>query len=362
MIEALRTEIEGQLFELSIANSATKDAVHIRALKKKLKLEIEQAHQLFFGVIHDTSPSALDRSQRLLKEDKIFKMILPALERLVRQVERTLRHFSLNYENARVGRIFISSAVNPHQRIIDYIGEELGIPTETLNPFVDSPNFVSLTPSPELLSEQSSYLPAMGMALSSNMRTPNFLFTYKDKLRAVKNQRINRGVIFGFMLVMIVCVGVSFLQKRTLDEKEYQKQQAQQRLESILVRVDQNLVLKLVEDIQSKNREIQSIGQKYFGLAVVGEISDLTPVNVRLLSLTAQLGDDPAKKKTEKKRDVVLSGVVRGDRMTLESTLAGYLMELKNSPLFDKPTVSKKSFENHEGVEVLKFTARLELV
>ena len=362
MVEALRTEIEGQLFELSIAKSSTKDAVHIRTIKKKLKLEIDQAHQLFFGVIHDTSPSAMDQRQRLLKEDKIFKMILPALERLVRQVERTLRHFSLNYENARVGKIFISSAVNPHQRIIDYIGEELGIPTETLNPFVDSSNFVSLMPSPELLSEQSSYLPAMGMALSSNMQTPNFLFTYKDKLRAVKNQRINRGVIFGFVLVMILCVGVSFLQKRTLDEKEYLKRQAQQRLENILVRVDQNLVLKLVEDIQSKNREIQSIGQKYFGLAVVGEITNLTPVNVRLLSLTAQLGADPAKKKTEKKRDLVLSGVVRGDRMTLESTLAGYLMELKNSPLFDKPTVSKKSFENYEGVEVLKFTARLELV
>jgi hypothetical protein len=88
----------------------------------------------------------------------------------------------------------------------------------------------------------------------------------------------------------------------------------------------------------------------------------LTPPNVRLLSLTAQLGDDPAMKKSAKNRGLVLSGVVRGDRMTLESTLAGYLMELKNSPLFDKPTISKKSFEHYEGVEVLKFTAQLKLV
>ena len=48
-----------------------------------------------------------------------------------------------------------------HHRIVDYIGEELGIPTETLNPFVDSSNFVSLTPSPEIVSEQSSFVPAM---------------------------------------------------------------------------------------------------------------------------------------------------------------------------------------------------------
>jgi Tfp pilus assembly PilM family ATPase len=362
MIEALRTEIEGNLFELSIAKSPTKDTARIRAIKKKLKFELDHAHQLFFGVIHDRSPSAMEEKQRLLKEDKIFKMILPALERLVRQVERTLRHFSLNFDNARVGKIYISSGVNPHHRIIDYISQELGISTETVNPFVDSSNFVSLTPSPELFSEQSSFVPAMGMALSSNMLTPNFLYTYKDKQKSARSQRINRGVIVGFLLVMLLCVCVSFLQKSALAEKEYQKSQSSQQLENISVRVDQSLVLKLVDDIQAKNQEIQLISQKYFGLAVISEITDLTPANVRLLSISAQLGDDPAKKKTEKSRDLVISGVVRGDRLTLESTLAGYLLDLKNSPMFDKPAISKKSFEYYEGVEVLTFTARLRLV
>jgi type IV pilus assembly protein PilM len=141
MIEALRAEIEDNLFEFSIAKSPTKDTARIRAIKKQLKYELEQAHQLFFGVIHDTSTTAMDDRQRLLKEDKIFNMFLPALERLVRQVERTLRHFSLNYENARVEKIYISSGVNPHQRIVDYIGDELGITTEILNPFAESSNF-----------------------------------------------------------------------------------------------------------------------------------------------------------------------------------------------------------------------------
>ena len=73
---------------------------------------------------------------------------------------------------------------------------------------------------------------------------------------------------------MILCVGVSFMQKSTLDEKEYQKRQSQRQLENISVRIDQSLVLKLVEDIQSKNKEVQLIGQKYFGLAVVGEVAE----------------------------------------------------------------------------------------
>jgi Tfp pilus assembly PilM family ATPase len=362
MVEALRTEIEGNLFELSIAKSPTKDTARIRAIKKKLKFELDQAHQLFFGVIHADSPSAMDERQRLLKEDKIFKMILPALERLVRQVERTLRHFSLNYENARVGKIYISSGVNPHQRIIGYIGEELGIPTEILNPFADSENFISLTPSPEVVSEQSSYVPAMGMALASNSLTPNFLYTYKDKQKAVRSQRINRAVFAGFLLLMSICVGVSYFQAGTVKEKEYQKAQLQHQLESINLRVDQGIILKLVDEIHAKNKDVLVIGKKYIGVAVISEIADLTPANVRLLDITAQFDNVAGGKKAEKNRDLVLSGIVRGDRLNLESTLASYLMELNNSPMFDKPTISKKAFERYEDQEVLNFTARLKLL
>ena len=369
MIEALRTEIEGNLFELSIAKSPTKDSARIRAIKKKLKNELEQAHQLFFGVIHDSAPSVLDERQRLLKEDKIFKMILPALERLVRQVERTLRHFSLNFDNARVGKIYISSGVNPHQRIVDYIGEELAIPTETLNPFADSNNFISLAPSPDDPSEQSSYVPAMGMALSSNSLTPNFLHTYQDKQKAVRTQWINRSIVASAVALMLVCVGVFLWQGHQVSEKEYKLLQLQRQLENVNLRVDKSLILKLVDETQAQRRQIRDIGRKYFGVAVISEITHLTPPNVRLISISTKLGDPPTGKKGKKggkkvagKKTLVLDGIVRGDRLILESTLAGYLMELRNSPMFDQPKISKKSFERYKEKDVLRFTARLQLL
>ena len=59
---------------------------------------------------------------------------------------------------------------------------------------------------------------------------------------------------------------------------------------------------------------------------------------------------------------VILEGIVQGSRLTLESALMGYLMELKNSPLFDQPTVNKKSFEFSGNDEVLLFTAKLNLI
>ena len=165
-----------------------------------------------------------------------------------------------------------------------------------------------------------------------------------------------------------IVLGVSYFQAGSLKEKEYQKAKLQQQLENITLRVDQSLILKLVDDIQSKNKEILVIGKKYIGMAVISEIADLTPANVRLLSLSAELNNIPKGKKgkkgkkEEKNRDLVISGIVKGDRLAMESTLASYLMGLNNSPLFDRPTISKKSFGRYEDQEVLNFTARLILL
>jgi hypothetical protein len=292
---------------------------------------------------------------------------------LIRQVERTVRHYALNYENARVSKIYISSGVSPHQRILDYIGEELGMLTEVLNPFSESGNFLAHVPIPDSVSEQSSFAPAMGMALADNSRTPNFLFTYKDKRKAVRNQRINRSVFAAFLLLMAVCVGISFWQEQLIQDKDAQKVRLQQHLEKYNLRIDQNLILKLVQEIRDKNKADKAIGKKYLNLAVIGEVVNLTPSNIRLLSLTTQLGPLPDKKlqkaaKNKKQqaapppKTLILEGIVQGNRLSLESALAGFLMELKNSPLFDQPTINKKSFEFSGDNEVLRFTAKLNLV
>jgi hypothetical protein len=155
-------------------------------------------------------------------------------------------------------------------------------------------------------------------------------------------------------------------QGRLEEEKEYQKRQLQQQLERVALRVDKNLILKLVDDARANNQEIKDTGKKYFGLAVISEIAELTPANIRLFSIALGLGDTPAKpkgdKKAERKQTLTIDGIIQGDRLTLESALAGYLMELKNSPIFDQPTIKKKSFEFYEEKEVLRFTALLTLI
>ena len=371
MMEALKKEIESDSKGLSLVKSPSENVGRIRAVKKKLKLDLDAAQNFFFGYIHDSTVADTEGKKLVINENRVFQMIQPALERLVRQVERTIRHYALNYENARIGKIYISSGTTPHQRILSYIGEELGMPTEILNPFQASSNFLPVVPVPDSVSEQSSFAPAMGMALADNSRTPNFLFTYKDKRKTLRNQRINRMVFATFLLLMACCVGLSFWQERIIQDKEAKKQQLTNHLEQYNLRVDQNLILKLVEQIRQKNKSDQAIGNKYLNLAVISEVVDLTPPNVRLMDISTRLGPLPAKQQANDKkkktaeassRVLILEGIVQGDRLMLESALAGYLLELKNSPLFDQPNISSKSFEFSGNNEVLRFKAQLNLI
>ena len=291
MIEALRKGIEGNRLELSLVKTADTDTNRIRAVKRKLNLDFEKAQQHFFGLIHDETITIPDTREIAAREDNIFNMILPALERLVRQVERTLRHYALNYDNARVGKIYISSGVKPHQRILDFIGEELGIPTEAINPFASGSNFLTMVPWPQSVSEQSSYAPAMGMALSSNNITPNFLRTYKDREKETRGQRVNHGIFACIFVFIAICVGIAFYQDYQIREKEDQHSLLQQKLADFNLRVDQNLILNLLDEYKEKNEAVMNLSETYLDLALISEITNLTPANIRLISISADFGE-----------------------------------------------------------------------
>ena len=57
-----------------------------------------------------------------------------------------------------------------------------------------------------------------------------------------------------------------------------------------------------------------------------------------------------------------MEGVVIGNRLTFESILAGYIVKLKDSPLFETPSIENKSFKYLDKKEVLVFSAKLDLV
>jgi Tfp pilus assembly protein PilN len=165
---------------------------------------------------------------------------------------------------------------------------------------------------------------------------------------------------------MLACVGLVFWQEQQIKEKEILKLNLQSQLSSFEVRVDKNLILKLVDQIRAKNQSLQGIGNNFVGVAVLGEVANAAPPNVRLLSLSAKFGPagkpGPAGKIEAPKKILVLDGLVSGERTNLEADLAAFLMTLKSSPLFKQPTISKKSLEMIDNQPVMRFTAQMDVV
>ncbi len=336
---------------------------------KRTQIDTDKAQSIFLGLIHDSSPSAAQRAELEPEEKEIFKMILPALKRLVRQVELTFEHFSSNFENESVERLYISSGIRPHRHIVNYIGNELGIPKETFDPFADDSKFIGEVLIPESTLERDSFAPAIGMALSNNSLTPNFLFTYKDKKKVANINFINKIISASFIFFMVLCFGVFFYQGYTIRQKKEQAATLKLQLGSFASKVDQSTILKLVEQAKRNNETFQLYGRKYLGIAVLSEIAGLTPPNIRLINISAQLGAPPTDDKVEKPdksivpdKSMVIDGIILGDRIAMESILAGYLISLKNSPMFDQPVISKKSLGFFNNNQVLLFTAKLKLV
>jgi hypothetical protein len=246
--------------------------------------------------------------------------------------------------------------------MIRYIGKQIGLPIDVIDPFGENNYFLGGLPVPAQVAERESYAPAIGMSLSDNALTPNFIYTFKDKESTESLRSINRALFASLLLIMSVCIWAYMWQDRNLEGKKATVALLQARIENQVPLVDKNLVLEHIGRMKRKQAQITSLRKRYFGVAVISELTDKTPDEVRLLNVTAEMGDNQGKPAPNKKRVLALSGIIFGNRLTYESTLAGYLLNLKKSPMFDRPVINKKSFEFIEDKEVLRFQAQLDLL
>ncbi|UCH19605.1 MAG: hypothetical protein JSU83_13570 [Deltaproteobacteria bacterium] len=362
MNAAIRGELDENGLDLALELPESEYLEEIEPISEKQHIDADQAQKIFFGLIHDVSPMESESTDLEPEEEEIFKLMLPALERLVRQVERTFEHFTANFANERVEKIYISSGISPHKRIINYIGDQLGLPRETIDPFSAGPHFLGDITGPASATERSSFAPAMGMALSNNSLTPNFLYTFKEKAKAAGSRRLSRIAAAAFVLLMTVSVGFFYWQGEIIDQKKSEITQLRYQLNRFQPMVDQSIIINLVDQAKQRNEIYRDFSKKYLGIVVLREVSNITPSNIRLLSITANLGGKPGNAEEKIEKRLVLEGIILGDRLAFEASLAEYLIKLKESPLFDQPTIDKKQLGFYQNNEVLQFTAHLKLI
>ena len=336
-----------------------------------------QAYKLIMSLDPDAPALTHDDAGHDLSEEDIFDMVRPALDRLVRQVERTFA----NLGGEKVSRVYISGVVNAYRPLIHYIGEQLGIESGVMDPLDSSIPYLSGYTEPATASEKASLAVAVGLALSDNVRTPNLLFTYKEKEKMATVSRVNRVILFSLAGIIITGLTVFAWQERIAAKKKATISDLNQQLSSLNLMVDTKLILQMAAKDREERRLKKEYGERYLGMAVLSELSALTPENVRFLKIKTSLGKPegksaPAAKAAEKgaaaakqadalAKTLEIDGIVMGERNMLEGYLSTYVLKLKGSPLVKEATVQKSVVEalqqNKAEGEVLHFVLNIKL-
>ncbi|MEN6488240.1 MAG: pilus assembly protein PilM [Smithella sp.] len=332
-------------------------------LSKKgiLTLEKENAEKILFSLGSDAKKTDKADDVFGLEKDEIFSMIIPVIERLTRQIERTLQHYTTSTGRERVENLFISSAMNLYDPVLKYLSDQLGVKVELFDPLQSqTKNRLAENISS---ADRMALVPALGLALSGSQHTPNLIFTYKEKNNETNIKKINRGIIAAFAASLIICVMSIFHQSVNIFVLKKQRASLNKELSMYKPLISADNVKIMANDIKRRQSISHQYAERYLGIAAIGEISSLTPENIRLNSLKImtpagfKVKDNADKtQKEETTAGITLEGVVSGERNMLNSYLAQYVMSLSNSPMLQQVSILKNDIVNFKKKEVLQFS------
>jgi hypothetical protein len=281
--------------------------------------------------------------------------------------------------------------MNIYRPLISYVGEQLGIESDIVDPLDPGLPGFDKDAGKANLSERIALTPALGMALSDNSYTPNLLFTAREKQQITNINRVNRGIIAALVIATLISAAVFLYQLGIITKKNVDISRLQKQLTQYQPYVNPNDLIQMAAKSKQQKYSSRTYSERYRGMAVIGELSALTPANIRLVNLKADFGafavekaneppkttpketapvvkkdaaKEPAKEQAPagKMGSLVVEGIIAGNRLSLESSLAGYLMKLQESPMFRQVTVQKNSVELVKKRDILRFTINMKIL
>ncbi len=321
--------------------------------------DLEQARQLIQALSPDSKPETELAEQFGLNDEAIFTLIRPALERLVRQVERTFEHYVVNMGRETISAIYLSTAINVCPPMVDYIAGQLDTSCDVLDPLDPSHPWVEGVTAEETVSERSAYVPVLGVALSHQSHTLNLIYTKEDQKQRKKYLLANYVALAVIGVLLLSGVGWYAWCDRVVAGKQERVARLEQQVQKG-IEITEASVRNMVADLKQERQLAREMRDRYLSAAVFGEVSSVTPEKIKVMNIKTVLGGMPAGEKGDSSRGVqrnmLIDGFVTGVSDTLDADLIDYVMNIQSSPLFERVVINAKVPETMEGREVLRFT------
>lgn len=302
-----------------------------------------------------------------------------SMERLVGKIARTSDYCSNQYmENRPLQANLFFGETDDSRKFMEFAAEYIDARVVRFDPFAGNLLQSGILVSPESARLRSGIIPAFGLAHSVSARTPNFLFTYVHRDKRKKYRKMNAAIAVCLAVCLAVCGGIYLWRASVLKSERAGRQSIEKELAAYNPRVNNEAILKLISSISQRKDRKSAYTANLQPLAVINEMSSLTPGSVRLISLEmdfqesgstgepvkAETGASKGKKNQTPASVIVVSGFVDGEYTSLESELTSYLLKLGDSPLFGEISIRSKEVGKYKGIDnkVLTFAISMEIL
>ena len=325
------------------------------------KLDREREKQILRELCADPKKTIQDEDGFIWTQNAVLDMITPAMERLTRQIERTLEYYATSVGYEKVEKIYISSAMDVfYSHLLQNIGGQMDVKRELFDPFQLKNDSTATTHLK--LDERVSMITAIGLALSDLKHTPNVIFNYLEKNKEHARKRINQGIFAVFGVAMVICL--AFLAFQVIENRQLaaNKEKLEKQIALFQPFLSRDKINAMAGEMKTGNAISRQYSKKYKGMALIGELASLTPGNIKLTNVSIVFpreGSPETKKEKDPKsvgESVLIEGVVLGDRTELDAILAQYVLKIDNSTVFSDVVLQKSNKAEFRKKEVIQFT------
>jgi len=298
-----------------------------------------------------------------------FSGIRQSCERLINKIVSTSEYCSQNFSDNKPMKEFIFfGETNECEPFMNLVKTTIPVPVGKFNPvFNNLPGTVE-SGLPENISERYNVLTAFGVALSSNDYTPNFLYTYQNKAKKVKQRKISIVAGITFVFLMFLCAGISNWQK-TITVKEQNKLNTLiQKKNTFSPDISPENTMKLIAGVKSTFKLRNRYVSDYLSLAVINEVCSLTPRNISIEFFEFKYKDQ------DKKNEVItissgitrakieITGTIDSGENAVNADLAEFSLILGDSQLFRNVEIIKKSSPADKKTMALDFKLTMDVL
>lgn len=340
------------------SSSSMADAIVSSVMERTggLKLEKDEARKILFSMTPESDRLKMSEHKEFRKEE-ILEMISPVWERLARQVDLTLKTSSIG--GKRVEKIYVLSSVNMDKSILHYMSEQLGSATEFFDPFKQK----KMSSKEQSLSVFDRILlsPALGLSLSCNSYTPNFLYPYEEKKKEDAQQKLHKIARWSFLAALAGCLVLSAQQGIRHQWLIKERDRLNRELSLFNPLLSPEIVQQAMAEAKQYRSNARRYARRYLLPAAIGEMSRLTPQHVRLLNFRfvkdapLQTTDAAGKAAPGASDGVILEGILSGERNALDTLLGQYAVTLDQSPIFSNVKIQKQEIVKFKDNDVMHF-------